>query len=68
MTAHQHARVVIAGRFTQDGYDWPTPHPEPPQPMAPYFRAQLIEDGEATGSALGELVQPLVPSGTATHP
>lgn len=31
---------------TQDGYDWPTPHPAPPKPMAPYFRAQLLEDSE----------------------
>lgn len=32
---------------TQDGYDWPTPHEQPPvlaQPMAPYFREQLSPD------------------------
>lgn len=44
MTTHQHSGIVIVDRFTQDGYDWPTPHPEPPAPVAPYFRAQLIED------------------------
>lgn len=44
MTTHQHSDKQIIARTTQDGYDWPTAHPEAPKPMAPYFRAQLIED------------------------
>lgn len=46
MTAHQSTGVVVIGRHTQDGYDWPTPHPQCPSlvPMTPYWRAQLLDD------------------------